>query len=106
VYDQQAKERQKQHGGTAPGKQANTGGKCTTSDSSKARDAAGAAVGVSGKSIDCGTKVLRQGTPELVAAVKKVWNIYHPLTRIIHPSPWSGGSRGGSGVSDGGGAAE
>ena len=35
----------------------------------KARDAAGAAVGVSGYSLDCATKVLKNGTPELVKTV-------------------------------------
>ncbi|MCE5268909.1 MAG: hypothetical protein LLG00_13605 [Planctomycetaceae bacterium] len=49
-YDKQAKQRQKEHAGTAPGK--NTGGKSTTSDSGKARDAAGKAVGVSGSLVD------------------------------------------------------
>ena len=43
-----AKERQKQHGGTAPGK--NTGGKPATSDSGKSRDKMGKALGVSGRS--------------------------------------------------------
>jgi hypothetical protein len=47
-HDERAKERQKEHGGTAPGK--NTGGKPSTSDSGKARDAAGkaAACGLDG----------------------------------------------------------
>ena len=43
IYDRQAKERQKEHGGTAPGKEKNTGGKFATSDSGKARDKAGEA---------------------------------------------------------------
>ncbi|MEN6404838.1 MAG: hypothetical protein ABFC77_00045 [Thermoguttaceae bacterium] len=54
-YDKQAKERQKEHGKTAPGK--NTSGKVTGSDSGDARDAAGKAIGVSGriesKSAEC-----------------------------------------------------
>jgi len=64
LYDQQAKERQREHGKTAPGK--NTSGKFTGSD---ARDAAGKAVGVSGRTVDFATKVLTHGTPELVKAV-------------------------------------
>ena len=47
-YDKAAKERQKEHGGTAPGKQKNTSGKLTGSDGD-ARDAAGKALGVSGR---------------------------------------------------------
>ena len=46
-YAREAKERQKTHGETAPGKTKNTGGKSTTSDSGKARDKAGEAAGVS-----------------------------------------------------------
>ena len=66
MYNTAAKERQKQHGNTAPGKGKNTSGKLAGSDS---RDAAGKAVGVSGTSVDYATKVLRKGTPELVKAV-------------------------------------
>jgi ParB-like chromosome segregation protein Spo0J len=69
LYDEAAKERQKEHGHTAPGKTRNTGGNVTTSDSSKARDAVGKAVGVSGSLIDRATKVLKEGTPELIQAV-------------------------------------
>lgn len=65
-YAKLAKERQREHGGTAPGK--NTCGKSATSDSGKARDQAGAAVGVSGKTVDYGTKLLHGGCPELIAA--------------------------------------
>lgn len=36
----------------------------------KARDAAGAAMGISGRSVDKASKVLREGSPELVTAVE------------------------------------
>ena len=51
IYDQQAKERQRDHGATAPGKKslpANLPGVIPVDS----RDAAGRAVGVSGKSVD------------------------------------------------------
>ena len=52
MYDEAAKERQKAHADTAPGKAKNTPGKFTGSVNSDARDAAGKALGVSGKSVD------------------------------------------------------
>ena len=62
IYDRQAKERQK--GGQ--------GGKLLVENvpQAKARDAAGKAVGVSGKVVDIATKVLKQGTPELIKAAE------------------------------------
>jgi len=39
------------------------------SDAGKARDQVAEAVGVSGKSIDYATKVLKTGTPEVIKAV-------------------------------------
>lgn len=59
IYDEQAKARQKQGKEKLP----------YPSESGQARDAAGKAVGVSGKTIDAATRVLKQGTPSLVAAV-------------------------------------
>lgn len=50
----------------------------------KARDAAGKAVGVSGKSVDYATKVLKQGTPELIKAVDEGRMAIH--TAAIHAS--------------------
>jgi hypothetical protein len=48
-FDRRAKKRQKEHGGTAPSKpKENTCGKIATSDSTRARDEAGQAFGVSG----------------------------------------------------------
>lgn len=68
-YDRQAKERQKDHGKTAPGK-----GKTLPANlpevNGDARDQAAKAVGVSGKLIDYATKVIKEGTPELIQAVQ------------------------------------
>ena len=67
-YDQQAKERQRDHGATAPGKKslpANLPGVIPVDS----RDAAGRAVGVSGKSVDHATRVLATAEPEVIAAV-------------------------------------
>lgn len=72
MYDQAAKERQKAHSGTAPGK-----GKTLVenfpqvNDGAKARDAAGKAVGVNGKYVDHATKVLTKAIPEVVKAVEE-----------------------------------
>lgn len=68
IYDAAAKERHKQNGGDRKsGKSAPE----NLPDAVKgdARDKAGAAVGVSGKSVDFATKVLKQGLPELAKAV-------------------------------------
>lgn len=71
LYDAQAKARQVEAGGDK--KSANRSVvenlPQPIEDSSRARDAAGKAVGVSGKSIDFATRVLTSGTPELVKAV-------------------------------------
>ena len=62
IFDERAKKRQKEHGGTAPGKAKNTGGNVSTSvEAAKARDEAGKAFGVSGKQVDKASKVLSQG---------------------------------------------
>jgi hypothetical protein len=44
---QEAKKRQQDHGGTAPGKEKNTGGNVSTSDTGKSRDKVGQRVGTS-----------------------------------------------------------
>ena len=65
IYDRQARERMAEGGrGGCEAK-----GVENLPPLSKARDAAGKAVGVSGKSVDFATKVLTKGVPELVAAV-------------------------------------
>ena len=68
MYDKQAKERQKDHGKTAPGKKSLPVNfpEVIRGD---ARDAVGKAVGVSGRSIDYATKVLENAVPEVVKAV-------------------------------------
>lgn len=64
MYDKLAKERQKLSKG------AGVKGPVNLPDlKSDARDQAGKAVGVSGKSVDYATKVLAHGTPELIKAV-------------------------------------
>lgn len=65
IYDQQAKERQQVRKGNQPGATPEN----LPDLKQDARDAAGKAVGVSGKTVDFATKVLTQGTPELVKAV-------------------------------------
>ena len=69
MYEEQAKERQKEHGGTAPGK-SKTLVKKSTQVSGKSRDQAGAAVGVSGFSIDRARTVQEKGIPEVAQAVE------------------------------------
>lgn len=71
VYDRQAKERQKGHGGTAPGKKKTLVENLpqVKEESGKSRDQVGKAFGVSGKSVDHATKIIENGTPELVKAV-------------------------------------
>jgi ParB-like chromosome segregation protein Spo0J len=66
-YDRQAKERQRVRKGNQPGAtQKNLPGL----SKGQARDQAGQAVGVSGKSVDQATKVRREGVPELTEAVE------------------------------------
>jgi len=70
-YAQQAKERQRKHSDTAPGKPAvNTSGTVSGSDFGEARDQAGKAVGVSGPTMDKARKVREQGHADLVKAVE------------------------------------
>jgi ParB-like chromosome segregation protein Spo0J len=68
MFDDEAKGRQQKHGNTAPGKPK------TLVESlppvKKARDAAGDALNVSGKSVDAATKVLKSGNEELIAKVE------------------------------------
>ncbi|MEM6778216.1 MAG: hypothetical protein AAF670_11220 [Planctomycetota bacterium] len=62
VFDQQAKERQKR-------KPAGSVVENLPQQDTKARDAAGKAFGVSGRSVDHATKVLSNAVPEVVEAV-------------------------------------
>ena len=62
-YDDEAKERQGERTDKHSGK--------FTGMSGDSRDAAGEALGVSGKSVDYASKVLRNGAPELIEAVEQ-----------------------------------
>ena len=68
IYDQQAKERQ-QDAGKIHGRGKVVANFPQPNDSSRSRDAAGRAVGVSGKSVDYATRVLANAEPEVIAAV-------------------------------------
>ena len=70
-YDEQAKERMKAGGGDHKSAKAKSGKENLPYpvDAGQSRDAAGKAVGVSGKSVDHATRVLKKGEPELIAAV-------------------------------------
>jgi hypothetical protein len=72
IYDRQAAER-KQSTQVKNGKTPSIsgGGNITTTGGGKARDKAGEAIAVSGSTIDKATKVLKEGTPEQVAAVEQ-----------------------------------
>lgn len=71
-YEEEAKKRMSAGGGDKKSKNAKSGAvnlpePIATGD---ARDLAGLAVGVSGKTIDLATRVLEKGTPKLIAAVE------------------------------------
>jgi hypothetical protein len=68
LYDEQAKERMKEGGRKGGQNKGKENLPCPSSEQ-QARDAAGKAVGVSGRSVDFAKKVIEQGTPELVKAV-------------------------------------
>jgi hypothetical protein len=69
IYDRGAKERQKAHGETAPGKKRTLPATSPEVLHGESREAAGRAVGVGGKSIDSATRVLTNGIPGLAQAV-------------------------------------
>ena len=61
-----AAQRKRAHGGTAPGRRANTPGKATGSEAAgDSRDRTAAAVGVSGRTYERGAKVLEEGSDRL-----------------------------------------
>jgi hypothetical protein len=70
AYAEAAKGRQRDHGGTAPGKPKNTCGTSATSVGAKAREGAAKQVGVSPRSITSAKKVINDGCPELQQAVR------------------------------------
>lgn len=64
IFDQQAKERQKRKPNSVPEN-------LPEQNKGDSRDKAGAAVAVSGRSVDHATTVLKKGTPEQIAAVEQ-----------------------------------
>ena len=70
-HEAEAKKRQQVHGGTAPGKSKSLVEPGSISVSrGNARDAAGKAVGVDGRTVDMARQVRRDGIPELAEAAK------------------------------------
>lgn len=86
-YDAQAKERQKAHGNTAPGKAKSLPVNLPEVKNGDARDHAAKAVGVSGKSIDFATTVQKHGTPALRAAVDADLIAVSTAARYVSESP-------------------
>ncbi len=68
MYDRQAKERQKVRKGSQPGA---TPANLPELPKGDARDHVGKAFGVSGRSVDYATKVLKNAEPEVVKAVEE-----------------------------------
>lgn len=68
IYDRQAKERMSD-GGKRGGESKGCANLRTPCDAQRASADAGKTVGVSGRSVDFATRVLENGTPELIAAV-------------------------------------
>jgi len=68
-YKAEAKERQRKHGGTAPGKAKDTQVNSSLSVSGQSRDQIGVQFGISGPTVDRGRKVAELGIPELAQAV-------------------------------------
>lgn len=66
-----AKERQQEHGRTAPGKSKDTGGNISTSESAKSRDAIGARVGVSGRTYEKFEQVEQHAPAPIVEKMHK-----------------------------------
>jgi hypothetical protein len=72
-YDKEAKERQRAGGGdkrSEAAKQSVQDHGPEPKTEKQARDAVGAVLGISGRTVDRGTKVFKRGTPELIAAVE------------------------------------
>jgi len=71
MLEEEAKERQKEHGGTAPGKPAeNTGGNNSTSDDGKSRDAAAALLNTNPRYVS-DAKRLKADAPEEFERVRR-----------------------------------
>lgn len=67
IYDREAKDRQREHGGTAPGRKTDKTlvENLPQLNEGKSRDQAGKAVGVSGRSVDFATRVLNTAEPDI-----------------------------------------
>lgn len=93
LYAEEAKRRQREHGGTAPGKAKNTSGSPATSegDATRAREQAARAVGVSGRLVQEAKRVVAKGSPEVVEAVRSgktaVWTAAVALREDETPEP-------------------
>ncbi len=83
IFDAEAKERQVE--GQERGRQSQKGlvVKVPPTNSLKSRDAAGKAFGVGGSSVERATRVLQQGTPELVEAVDKGQISVHTAVQLV-----------------------
>lgn len=79
-YDDEARERQKR-------KPSSSVPENLPEQKADARDLAGKAVGVSGRTIDFATKVLEKGTPDLVKAVEQGRVAVSTAAMVAHESP-------------------
>jgi len=74
-FAEEAKKRQAEHGGTAPGRKKNTSGQKAHSVErdlqSRASEQAGLALNVSRQSVDRARVVLEKGTPEVIKDVEE-----------------------------------
>ena len=71
MFEAAARQRQREHGKTAPGKPKDTHGKIATSESRAARDDAAAAFKASPRNVQDAKKVIARGVPELSQAADK-----------------------------------
>lgn len=86
-YRDAAKKRQEEHGGTAPGRRKNTSGHVAGTDPGESRDQAGAAVGVSGRSIQRVKYVHEHGIQELQETLAAGKITVNRAARIAKLSP-------------------
>lgn len=85
IYAKDAKERQREHGSTAPGR-ANTSGKSAGSDG-EARTKAAAALNVSPRLVQDAKKISTKGAPEVVEAVRAGKIAVGDAVRIVAEPP-------------------
>jgi hypothetical protein len=70
-YAAEAKDRQRRHGGTAPGKKKTLPANLPEVSRGDSRDKLGKLAGVCGRTMDHARKVVEKGTPELVEAASQ-----------------------------------